>query len=40
MLKFKLAQFCEPESEQEVAALVKGAVARGGHVRARGGGHS
>ena len=39
-LRFKPDRFCEPENEQQVAALVKDAAARGGHVRVQGGGHS
>ena len=39
-LRFKPDRFCEPDNEQQVAAIVKEAAARGGHVRVQGGGHS
>jgi len=39
-LKFKPERFCEPETEQQVVDTVKDALARRGHVRTRGGGHS
>jgi L-gulono-1,4-lactone dehydrogenase len=39
-LRFKPDRFCEPESEEKLIATVKDAAARGGHVRAQGGGHS
>jgi L-gulono-1,4-lactone dehydrogenase len=39
-LKFKPERFCEPETEQQVIDTVKDALARRGHVRTRGGGHS
>src|SRR5262245_44243149 len=39
-LKFKPERFGEPETEQQVIDMVKDALARRGHVRTRGGGHS
>jgi len=39
-LRFKPDRFCAPESEEQLIAIVKDAAARGGHVRAQGGGHS
>jgi L-gulono-1,4-lactone dehydrogenase len=39
-LKFKPERFCEPHSEQEVEAVVKDVLVRGGKVRTYGGGHS
>ena len=38
-LKFKPDRFCQPETEEEVVAVVKDALARGGGVRTHGGGH-
>jgi L-gulonolactone oxidase len=39
-LRFKPERYCEPESEEQLAAIVKDAAGRGGHVRTQGGGHS
>src|SRR5215467_15024293 len=39
-LKFKPERFCEPDAETKVIEIVKNALARGGRVRTRGGGHS
>jgi len=39
-LKFKPELFAEPETEANVVEIVKDALARGGRVRTRGGGHS
>src|SRR5262245_46035118 len=39
-LKFKPERFCEPDTETKVVEIVKDALARGGRVRTRGGGHS
>jgi len=38
-LKFKPERFCQAETEDEVVEVIKGALARGGHVRIQGGGH-
>jgi FAD/FMN-containing dehydrogenase len=39
-LKFKPGRFAEPATEADVIEIVKDALARGGRVRTRGGGHS
>jgi FAD/FMN-containing dehydrogenase len=39
-LRFKPAQFCQPESEADVIAIVKDALTKGGTVRTQGTGHT
>src|SRR5262245_51435202 len=39
-LKFKPERFSQPDSEEKVVEIVKDALARIGHVRTHGGGHS
>lgn len=39
-LKFKPERYCEPASEAKVVEIVQDAIAKGGRVRACGGGHS